>query len=56
MAQITNPNWAPRFPWALLHGEQNTKSFRKKNNKTLPRPAQFLLQCPGAPGLGLLYP
>lgn len=36
MAQITNPNWAPRFPWALLHGEQNTKSFRKKTTKHFP--------------------
>ena len=55
MARITNPNWAPSSSWALLPGEQNTKSFRKKN-KNLPRPAQFLLQCPGASGLGLLYP
>lgn len=30
IAQITNPSWAPNSPWALLLGEQNTKSFRKK--------------------------
>lgn len=28
----------------------------KQTNKKLPRPVQFLLQCPEALGLGLLYP